>query len=560
LTCIVTVIQDSNNTEEATITLSPEEYLLPFMIPVGATFPVHVSSLLSDGSENISATWTLRSNDPAWCLLSENPATPFSSASATLLGTGSKTVYLIVKDNDAILPRTTTVKIGSLTSDVAVNIKQFGSPAGITDNEGAGTPPAGAITYVGAFWRAGQMGERLIRIDVSANRANWGEWTAQVMWMDGRWSSGDIVLSTQESTDPQKYTLYPGDAENFPVEGNETIITGDVVNGYIKFRIGLKSAYTSTTLHPARYAVVLLSYGGKTKKHQKLFLRQGEEADYLMHPEDPGVIGGAMSLSRPYAKMWAPYNLTATTIDAMVPVRGGIFVNYPTQAGALWQWANPFDYSYTYTPPRVGMRWAFNQHRKEDYPGWSTGMSSDFWNTLAADHEVSPPGYRRPNDGSITALETKYAADNSEFRQSLFQTPKASVNYANDIANSIWGYYADGFFDRRPIENSINGAANTSVTPGTRDCAHLGRLFFNPLAASKRFQASVFFPIATAVRGWNRGQFEDTAIAQGWYWTSSATRSDKFEGLALHLRFFDDRASMWRSDKYWCMMIRPVKE
>lgn len=83
-------------------------------------------------------------------------------------------------------------------------------------------------------------------------------------------------------------------------------------------------------------------------------------------------------------------------------------------------------------------------------------------------HEVCPSGYKRINDGSETSVSTLTAAT-SKLRQSLFYSPADGL--VNSTPNSISGYYADGFFDRRQIKNSPTGDAATTVSyyPGTNN-------------------------------------------------------------------------------------------
>ncbi len=66
-----------------------------------------------------------------------------------------------------------------------------------------------------------------------------------------------------------------------------------------------------------------------------------------------------------------------------------------------------------------------------------------------------------------------------------------------------WGFYADGFFDRRAHNNpyvgpGVNGydvrEGNTAVAWGTKDIAYIGTLFFNPSTNSPRRNASIFVP------------------------------------------------------------------
>jgi hypothetical protein len=67
-------------------------------------------------------------------------------------------------------------------------------------------------------------------------------------------------------------------------------------------------------------------------------------------------------------------------------------------------------------------------------------------------------------------------------RQSLYAVPKNGTIEMTETAGCAWGYYADGYFDRRPINTSAigtNGVANTAVSTSTKNAAYIGTLFFN---------------------------------------------------------------------------------
>jgi hypothetical protein len=74
-------------------------------------------------------------------------------------------------------------------------------------------------------------------------------------------------------------------------------------------------------------------------------------------------------------------------------------------------------------------------------------------------------------------------------RQSLFLNPQLAST--SSTANSIWGFYADGFFDRRGRANpqGTSPAANSAVDVNSVNVAVGGRLFFNP-----RTHYHLFFP------------------------------------------------------------------
>jgi hypothetical protein len=351
--------------------------------------------------------------------------------------------------------------------------------------------------------------------------------------------------------------MNPSDAENYPVTGYSITTSGKVSASQpiIFFRIGLKSAYTPTEKYPARYAVILLEYANKTKK-QKIFLRQGENADYLMANSDAVSTGGISSRTK--AQRISPYNLTANSFNQEIALRGGKFTDYPTQAGAFFQWAQP---AY-FTNNRL--RWAWDPFTSTPAAAWEYPISNTvYWNTLSANNETCPTGYRRFTDGLTTGDEPAVVISDSELRQSLFIKPRIGFNtVTNEMTNSMWGYYADGFFDRRQIVASPNNVTNTTVSAGDRNMAYIGRLFFNPLAGD-RFNASLFFP-ASGFRSYTSGGLI-SAGSMGLYWSSSA--SDKSDDNsttnyrnASVLRIRDTNSAAWRAEKATGAFIRCVRE
>ena len=357
--------------------------------------------------------------------------------------------------------------------------------------------------YVGAYWKNNQKGERIIRIPVSSSLLA-GSWDASVFWLGDGWSPGDIVFSTEDSddagitynrsTETPVDMLLPANDATFSVSGHLSSASGSVVSGagnYISFRIGLTSTYTPTTSVPVRYALVLLRYGSPQKYHV-IFIRQGEEADYLMYPGD-----GGRGLS---AVRFSAYNATASDManssiytDILGNLSNAAFTDYPSQAGALFQWA-PLSY-----PRRT-----YNADITTVPTGWLSQANPNFWESIKNTYETCPPGYRRPNDGLTSAVALNNSASNisnSEIRQSLYADPPIGGNQSN--GNMRWGFYADGFFDRRAHNNpyvgpGVNGydvrEGNTAVAWGTKDIAYIGTLFFNPSTNSPRRNASIFVP------------------------------------------------------------------
>ncbi|MCC8062705.1 MAG: hypothetical protein LIO68_05630 [Rikenellaceae bacterium] len=380
---------------------------------------------------------------------------------------------------------------------------------------GGGTVPSGMKTYVGAFWKANQTGERVIRIEAGSKA---GKWLAAVYWMSDDWADGDIALAAGGSPDPAIRTATPGNAESYQVPGSATAVLGEMVSGgTVEFRIGLNSKWSPQPDKPARYAVLLLSYGDYTV-NQKIFLRQGHDADYLMEPDDGGIN------ARPLANRFSPYNLTypgfkgtASTVQSVeAPIRPSdaddYFTAYPSQAGALYQFSP--DYGVYAFNPAVPSNQTLSAN-------WSASYSGAYWSTLAAATETCPVGYRRMQNGSTSEAVTSSPTD-SELRQSLWNNPQAG----SSSDNSLWGYYADGFFDRRAIgEQKQNlpfiSSPKSAVSTDNSDVAYIGRLFYNPLSASGHYNASLFFPAAGS-RSDSNGYLYYTGN-DGCYWSGSAS-------------------------------------
>jgi hypothetical protein len=525
---------------------------------------ISVVSEKANGTDAPNAEWTIRT-DANWLTfgLQQN-----GSDRATILsGTGSSSnIYVFVERNNSTSARQTEIYLeGSDAENTKVIVIQDSN----TDNDGYGTPPHDVRTYVGAFWRANERGERLIRIEAGAHAGNYGDWTARVLWMDERWENDEIQLDTEMIDEVSlanrgiSFTadMNPdaaGSPENFSVNGHFASGNVSAANRFIFFRIGLSSLYTPTEAHPVRYAVVLLSYKDNTM-HQKIFLRQGEGADYMLTNSDPvnvpNIPGQGLLTQRTRTVKFSPYNLTTDGFVGTNPVtvsgQVGKFIDYPTKTGAFWLWGDsPTTGNLAYNP--------FTATAPQP-PTATTNHWNGATNAMAAANENCPVGYRRPIDGSTTSSDSNPNLSNSEIRQSLWVRPKTGYNH-NDVAadNSAWGFYADGFFDRRRIVLSSSSAITypTAVAYNTPDIAHIGRLFFNPLPDSEHYYASLFFPF-TGSRSINNGYFTGGGYTTS-YWTASSSTTAVLGASAL--RIFDDRVGVWNTEKNAASPIRCVRD
>jgi hypothetical protein len=346
-------------------------------------------------------------------------------------GAQSNDVRIITTENKTETTRTAYIQLKAGLLSHTVVVVQFPDPNNIPDN---GTPPEGINTYVGAFWRWNQTGERVVRLEnMYQYTAYRGVWHATVSWYDDKWNpaSGDgVVLTNGGSSDPSIYTDNPNNAENYQVTGG-AIISGIVnaQNPDIIFRIGLQKNFSGyhEVDNPARYAVIQISYGNPAKV-QKLFIRQGEGAD---------AINGVK---------WSPYNVRENRN----------FVDYPTKAGFFYQWGH----STTSTTLR-----AYSPIGAGAISGWSGGNSTGFLYSLG---NASPANYTLPTESQAQIL-------------------------LNANKNSFYGYYADGFFDRRKIVDGIgtDSGKEVCVSSSTDEIAYIGKLFFHPAT-----NATLFLPSA----------------------------------------------------------------
>jgi len=368
-------------------------------------------------------------------------------------------------------------------------------------------------TYVGAFWRWDQTGERLIRVAGVANAYD-GEWRATVIVGDS-WIELDKVM-----TDDPHVGWRTGANENLvanmniasndniyriPAGTGASTVSGvvDASNRDIYFRIGLKS--TTGSPYDIRYGVVLLTYQNNSKS-QRIFIRQGEYEDYApgswMHPR------------------WCPYNLG----NSANPNR---FVDYPSQGGWFYQWRQNSNIPTPIHPVNP----AYDEYPA---PPWVVNGS-----TSTIDY-ACPAGYHVPTGGD----------SGSNF----------STLVDNTNNQTTWGYYADGFFDRRKLVsapesgftdravhvNSANTGNGTPADPGdpkNEFVAYAGALIYN-LTDNK----SLFFPSAglriTSVRGrlnqtgnyatyWSRTPENGNPEAQNiWHWHVNGAGVFQGQGLS----------------------------
>jgi hypothetical protein len=381
--------------------------------------------------------------------------------------------------------------------------------------------------WVGTFHRWNQRGERIIKMQ------NQGTWTATVTQGD------DFIVLDGSGTGDANWGTSSAALGNdalfdllYPVNGTSTSVSG---NGIVYFRVGMKSTLPYIGA-PPRYGVIEVVTAGGTKT---IYVRQGEEADYVMRPEDANPSNG--NQLRPYAMKFSPYNLADPLrgTDQQMPYGDVVFnsskfADYPSQAGYFFPWnssgwaAAQQGYNRAYHPVNpIGA-----------IPSMLYIANPVTWNRAL---EACPVGYRHPND----SLQSPAM---SEIRQSWFYTPNSNLDTelsqpGGNLDNSLWGFYADGFFDRQTIVSSPNGVDSTAVSFYSSDIAdarntgvaYAGRLLYNPIN-----KASLFLPAAGARNG---GSSIGPLLGSGQtgiYWTSTNNSPVYASAWAIAYRFTRD--------------------
>ncbi len=148
---------------------------------------------------------------------------------------------------------------------------------------------------------------------------------------------------------------------------------------YISFRIGLTSTYTPTTAVPVRYALVLLRYGSPPKISCNIYTARGRGR----LPDVPW-----RWRSRSIGCAFSAYNATASDManssiytDIQENLSNAAFTDYPSQAGALYQWA-----------PLASPQRAYNAEITTVPMGWLSQTNPNFWERIKNTYETCPRG------------------------------------------------------------------------------------------------------------------------------------------------------------------------
>lgn len=282
-------------------------------------------------------------------------------------------------------------------------------------------------SYQHAFWRNDQTGERLITVSFRYYITT--RWSARVIYGE------DFIRLAKSHRDMTTEEIINSDAEDFQADDTwKTFLQQDFqptadelavrLGNPPNFRIALTSK--NTTGKP-RYGAILVqapycaSSIGKNTSAFWIYVRQGEEADYVMRPTDQ--IDGKLCT---YAQQVSPFNLTVADpaqhgggsnyTDHKSMNGRGVFVDYPSQVGYIYQFGS--DIAFNPTNPI------------------STGNLNGYkYDYNAPYQELCPEGYTLP-PVDFTAL----ALNTNSFWHS----------FVNQISiGGTYSYCADGYFDRK---------------------------------------------------------------------------------------------------------------
>lgn len=352
-------------------------------------------------------------------------------------------------------------------------------------------------TYVATFHRWDETAERLIRIKAIEQDPS-KKWTAIVVsgedWIEldtnpsqdrgitmhsygyneasYLWSSGGMGPTSAVADGDNAIYRTAADVEAncqfLPSEKGKSIVNGTGKNVF--FRIGLKSKLPGGKYGQPRYGLVALIHDGG---NHLIYVRQGEEPDFLMRDGDSYGSGS----SRPNVVKISPYNLTVPGDQGVsyydVPQNGGVFVDYPSKGGYLFQGGN-------------------------HYRGYSPYGAQTLSSATRANNNLCP--FHNGKEGRIV---TDGSAGNtgifagSELRQSFWLYPITGFGNS-DYGNMIRGFIADGYYDRRRMRYPNYGSAlnGTDRRNGAKDGAFYT---YQGVSIDEKTNSSLKYPTPTVV-------------------------------------------------------------
>lgn len=374
---------------------------------------------------------------------------------------------------------------------------------------------SGGFGYVATFHRHDQKGERLILMEPSdfddyGRVPTVGAWEATIL-------HGDDFIRIDQNTLGRN--ISDSNKTGWDAQNPETLTavanSGPTISGYcdantpIYFRIGLKDVIGQ---NETRFGAIYLSFNND-RQNFIIWVRQGEAPVAITGP----------------AK-WAVYNLadraraaggpnisnhSVHTSQASLGTYPTLFMDYPTQGGYFFQWSPYIDNNGT----AMLRRYAFhpsNPYGETPIVGYPRAyMPVPSWSIT---DDPCPMGYKLPS-----YLDYKNGDLGGLVQSREYRLPSAPEQLRIFPINNQWGYCADGFFDRRPLENEYGTNAvynNASTVAGPEngrtgtDIAFTGRVFFNIDT-----YASIFLP-AGGHRNHDTGTAEFFG-ASGFYMTSS---------------------------------------
>lgn len=464
------------------------------------------------------------------------------------------------------------VYAGGLRRSVQVNIKNSNN-----------LPPTGDVTsqFVGTFHRFDEYGERIITWN------NSGPWAAVIEPVNshrnpdgsgGNADYKDVIFDRYVSPAQEMGILYtenPGNAEDYLVtDMSDKLVQIDGIetralkgNGKVYMRVGWKkSPIRGVKGQINRYAKITIRDQVDDMNSSKvlgvLYIRKGEEPDYIMRKGDP-ILGDTYSGNRDDVVQFSPYDVTSPYGNEVkkdyfdypfIGSGGGAFVKYPSQGGSYFKWGSGRGVSLYTT----------------DLPfGYFNGNVAipDVWSKAV---DVCPDGYRVPAYDSSTESVASYffpnpysSLDGLEMVQSMYVKPEQDMVYApydwrkhtpypqDQSANWMFGYYADGYFDRGAITLLPSAYVSYANSEG-----YDGLLVFNPYSLS-----SIFLPAT--------GYIGITGLYQpgGIFSMNLTTRISGFPEAIITMQlfkyynntFFNLIGQSDRSDRYQLGMGRSIR-
>ena len=387
------------------------------------------------------------------------------------------------------------------------------------------------IPWTGIFYTATQKGERII------SAQNEGIWTATTEYPSG--TAEFVLLDPSLSTDETIYTDTPTDAEMFPITSGVQTLSGE---DRIYFRVGLTG--TSTTSRTARIRLET------TSGTYYIYVKQGKY-DYVMRSTDPasainsdGSLGSSVTRTSASVKSLSQVPLIYSGISGIGNGGSELASQYyhsnyytspltetgfPTTAQQFFCWNryngyyksgsySSYYYSYIFHPtnPWTGPI--------TPYPYTSALTPSASYDT-AIYRDGCPSGYRQPTVDQLR---------NSLFNNIPEKGPDSNYAMAANAEdrNYQWGYYADGYFDRRKAHSVESTTESGTVT--TPPCAvgsgtgiaYWGILFYNPATYT-----SLFLP-ATGYRDAANGELRMPGLG-GFLWAQDGASATSKYGLSF---------------------------